>query len=118
MNNTDYNAKNNFQLIRQDFKELRIILFTENNVNDWNKIIIIYNLYLFFNHLYITYLLMEYISKDKTPKNFRNDFKDIYVFFFILCNLKNAYAYFIYNVSKVDPKLSLNILNHTKEYFI
>ena len=116
MNNN--NANNNFQLIRQDFKELKIILFTENNVNDWNKIIIIYNLYLFFNHLYITYLLMDYISKDKTPKNFSNDFKNIYVFFFILCNLKNAYAYFIYNVSKVDPKLSLNILNHTKEYFI
>lgn len=110
---------NNFQLIRKDFKDLKIILFSENNVNDWDKIIIIYNLYLFFNHLYITYLLMDYISKDKTPStNYIHQFKNIYIFFFILCNLKNAYAYFIYNVSKIDPKLSLNILNHTKEYFI
>lgn len=108
---------NNFQLIRQDFRDLKKILFTENNINDWKKIIIIYNFYLFFNHLYISYILMEYISNDKN-NTFLNQFKNIYIFFFALCNMKNAYGYFIYNVSKVDSLLALNILNHTKEYFI
>ena len=33
---------NNYQLIRRDFRHLKSYLFKENNINDWDKIIIIY----------------------------------------------------------------------------
>ena len=112
----DILTNNNVQLVRQDFRELKKHIFQENNVNDWDKIIIIYNFYLFFSHLYLVYVLMDIISKDNST--FIHQFRNVYVFFFILCNMKNSYAYFIFNVSKIDPILALNILKHTKEYII
>jgi len=114
----DIISNNKFQLIRSDVKSLKIHLFGDNNINDWNKIIIIYNLYLFFNNLYISYLLIDYISKDNSNSNLSKDFKNIYVFFFILCSLKSSYLYLIYNTSKIDPNLANSLYNNTKEYFI
>ena len=90
-----------FVLIKRDFRDLKVHLFSNNNINDWNKILIIYNLYLFFNHLYISYNLINIISNDKNTE-FIHQFKNIYIFFFILCNLKNSYGYFILNVHKID----------------
>jgi hypothetical protein len=103
-------------LIRNDFRELRSYLFNENNIHDWDKIIIIYNLYLFFNHLYILYILLDYLNKDN--QSFIEQFKHIYLFFFVLCNLKSSYLYFILNVSKIDKQLGTNFYNNTKNYFI
>jgi hypothetical protein len=103
-------------LVKKDFRELRTYIFNENDINNWDKIIILYNFYLFFNHLYILYILFDYISHSK--ESFTNDFKSIYLFFFILCNLKNSYLYFILNVSKMDVNLGNSIYNNTKEYFI
>lgn len=106
-----------FQIIKRDFKSLKKHLFNENEINDWNKIIIIYNLYLFFNHLYILYTLMDIISKD-TNTDFLNQFRNIYIFFFILCNIKNSYMYFIINTSKIDKELAENFYKNTHKYFI
>ena len=106
----------NLQLIRQDFRHLKQYIFQENNVNDWDKIILIYNFYLFCNHLYITYYLLEVISKDKS--SFINQFKNIYLFFFLLCNLRNSYLYFILHVSRIDKSLANSFYEHTKEYFM
>ena len=44
-----------FQLIKKDFSVLRQDLFEENGINDWDKIIIIYNFYLLINYVYYTY---------------------------------------------------------------
>lgn len=107
----------NFQLVRKDFRELKVHLFTENNINDWNKIIIIYNLYIFFNHLYILYNLIDIISKDNNT-DFVHQFKNIYIFFFILCNVKNSYLYFILNTAKIDKKLANSFYKNTHQYFI
>jgi hypothetical protein len=114
----DIISDNKFQLIRQDVKILKKYLFNDNNINDWSKIIIIYNLYLFFNNLYICYLLIDYISNDTKNSSISKDFKNIYVFFFILCSLKSSYLYLIYNTSKIDLNLANSIYNNTKEYFI
>lgn len=103
-------------LIKQDFRELRGHLFTENNINDWDKIIILYNFYLFFNHLYILYILLDYIQHQNT--SFIQQFKTIYLFFFILCNLRNSYLYFICNVSKINKELGNSMYNNTKQYFM
>jgi hypothetical protein len=106
-----------FQLIKKDVKELKKYLFTENNINDWDKIIIIYNIYLFFSQLYILYTLIDIISKDNNDQ-FINQFKNIYIFFYILCCVKNLYATFIYNIAKIDLSLAQSFLKNTHKYFI
>ena len=112
----DLIKSHNFQLIKQDFKELKVYIFKDNSVHNWDKIILIYNFYLFFNHLYIIYYLLDIITKDKS--DFIYQFKNIYLFFFILCNLKNSYLYFILNVSKIDKPLANRLFNHSKDYFM
>jgi hypothetical protein len=107
----------NFQLIKRDFRTLKDFIFKDNNINDWDKIIIIYNLYLIFNHLYIAYYLIDYISKNNN-NNIILQFRDVYIFFFILCNLKNSYLYCIFNISKIDKKLANSFYTNTKEYFV
>jgi hypothetical protein len=103
-------------LIRNDFRELRGFLFSENNVNDWDKIIVLYNMYLFFNHVYMLYYLLDTITKDNG--SFTQQFKSVYLFFFLLCNLKNSYLYFILNVNRIDSKLATSFYHNTKTYFM
>lgn len=107
----------NFQLIKRDFRELKKDLFQENNINDWDKIIIIYNIYLFYSQIFILYKMLDFISKD-TNDDFVNNFKNIYIFFYILCCVKNLYANFIYNVSKINLPLAISFLKNTHKYFI
>jgi len=106
---------NNFQLIKKDIKTLKNYIIKDNDINDWNKIIIIYNFYLIFNHLYIVYYLIDHISKDN---NIVIQFGNIYIFFFILCNLRNSYLYCILNISKIDKNLANSLYKNTKEYFV
>ena len=103
-------------LIQKDFKELKGYIVAENDVNNWDKIIILYNIYLFFNHIQMLYYLMDYIRKDNL--NFVEQFKTIYLFFFLLCNLRNSYLYFILNVSKIDKELGNRFYENTKMYFM
>lgn len=103
-------------LIKNDFKELRGYLFSNNNINDWDKVIVIYNIYLFFNHLYILYILLDYIQQQNITVT--SQFKTIFLFFFVLCNLRSSYLYFIYNVSKVNKNLGDSFYHNTKEYFM
>jgi hypothetical protein len=113
MDNFNYN---NFQLIKRDIRELKQYIFKDNDINDWDKIIILYNFYLIFNHLYITYYLIEYISKNNY--SFIIEFRNIYIFFYVLCNLRNSYLYFILNISKIDKNLANSLYGNTKEYFV
>ena len=114
MNSVDYN---NFQLIKRDFRVLKKDLFGENNINDWDKIIIIYTISIFLNNLYILYNLIDIISKDNN-NNFYNQFKNIYFLFFIICSIKSSYGYFINNVIKINKNLGYSIFNNTHKYFI
>lgn len=107
---------NNFQLIKRDVRTLKQYIIKDNNINDWDKIIIIYNIYLIFNHLYISYCLIDYLTKNNSD-NFIIQFKNIYLFFFILCNLRNSYLYCILNISKIDKKLADSLYENTKDYF-
>ena len=105
-----------YQLIKRDIRELKGYLFTENDINDWNKLIIIYNFYLFFSHLYVLYVLVDVLSKNQ--KSFNSEFRQIFLMFFVICNLQNNYRYFILNVSKINYNLASNLYSNTKEYFI
>ena len=113
MNIFDYEK---FQLIKRDSRELRTYLFSDNDINEWTKLIIIYNIYLFFSHFYVLYVFAEYFSNNN--KSFNEDYKKIFMLFFILCNTQNNYRYFILNVSKIDVKLANSFYKNTNEYFI
>ena len=103
-------------LIQKDFRELKTYIVADNDVHNWDKIIILYNIYLFFNHLQMLYYLMDYINKDKL--GFVEQFKSIYIFFFLLCNLRNSYLYFILNVYKIDKNLGTSFYENSKIYFM
>ena len=106
-------ASNNFQLIKRDVRELKSYLFGVNNINEWNKIIVVYNIYLFYSHIQLLYTVMNYIT---SKQEFL--FKETFLFFYLLCNLKNIYLYFIINISKIDKILANKFYNNTKDYFI
>jgi hypothetical protein len=104
------------QIIKRDVRTLRTYLFSNNNENDWMKLIIIYNIYIMISHMYILYTFADYFMYSK--KTFQEDFKKIFILFFILCNAQNTYRYFILNVSKVNTQLADSLYKNTKEYFI
>lgn len=106
---------NEFQLIKRDTRELQKILFTENDVNDWAKIIILYNIYLVYNQIMLAYSLFDILINDKS--SFEKQFTKIYAFFFLLCSIKTSYLYFIYNLSKTDYDLSMKMHNNLKNFF-
>ena len=103
------------ELIKKDFNELKIYLVSDNDINNWDKIIVIYTLYLFFNHLYILYVLMDIIKNDN--RDFALQFKNVYIFFFILCGLRTSYLYSIKNISRINSDLSCSLFKNTKKYF-
>lgn len=105
-----------YQLIKRDIRELKGYLFTDNDINDWNKLIVIYNFYLFLSHLYVLYVLIDVLSISQN--SFNSEYKQIFLMFFVLCNLQNTYRYFIMNVSKINYNLANNLYANTKEYFI
>lgn len=109
-------ASSNFQLIKRDIRSLKKHIVFNNNINDWAKIIIIYNGYLIFNHLSAMNHLMCNLINDNS--SFNNQYKKIFLFFFLMCNLKNSYAYFIFNVNKIDTNLAFSLYNNSKQYFI
>ena len=106
---------NNFQLVKRDLRQLKSHIFNQNKINDWDKIIILYNFYLFFSHAYISYYLLDIVTKKNN--NIKEDFKSIFLFFFILCNLRTSYLYFILNIRKIDVNLSESLYKNTKQYF-
>ena len=105
---------NKFQLIKKDLREIKNDLFNINNIDDWNKLIIFYNIYLFFSQIYIFCYIFDCFVYDN--KHFINEFKKIYIFFFIICNIKNSYLHLIKNIYNINKKVGLSLYENTKEY--
>ena len=61
---------------------------------------------------------LKWYQTNDNNTEFGHQFKNIYIFFFILCNLKNSYGYFILNVHKIDPKLANSFFKNTHHYFL
>jgi hypothetical protein len=102
------------ELIRRDLRQLRHTLFDNNEINNWRKIIIIYNLYLLYLHMYGAYYLINSNNNNNNSK----DIKNVFLFFFLLCNIRTSYMYMIMNVNKVDRPLAFNLHSNFKEYFM
>jgi len=103
-------------LIKRDARVLKAYLFNENDINDWTKLIVIYNIYLFMLHYFIIYMFVDYFQYSQN--NFNDDYRKTFIMFFVICNLQNTYKYFILNVSKIDYNLGNSIYKNTNEYFI
>ena len=98
-----------FSLIKRDARALKKVVFGENDINDWNKIIILYNLYLIVNFYQLNFYLVDFLSTNKNT-TFKDDFKHLYLLFFFLCSLKASYGYLIVNVNKVDNGLAVDMI--------
>jgi hypothetical protein len=109
-------ASTKFQLIKRDIRALKKHIVYNNDISDWMKIVIIYNTYLIFNHLNLIYKLTNYFINNNG--SFNDQYKKIFLFFFLLCNTRNSYLYFILNVSKIDYNLANNLYSNSKEFFV
>ena len=98
-----------FSLIKRDARALKKVVFGENDIKDWNKIIILYNLYLIVNFYQLNFYLVDFLSTNKNT-TFKDDFKHLYLLFFFLCSLKASYGYLIVNVNKVDNGLAVDMI--------
>ena len=61
MDTVDYN---NLKLIKRDIRTLKEYIIKDDNIHDWDKIIIVYNFYLIFVNLYYSFNLIDYLSKN------------------------------------------------------
>ena len=52
-----------------------------------------------------------------TDLAFSRDFKDLYIFFFFVVNLRSVYLYMVVNIARVDRKLAGSIHGNLKEFF-
>jgi hypothetical protein len=107
--------ENKLKLIKQNVKDLQNYIFNDNDVNNWRKVIIIYNIYLLYNYMQINYHLINVLSNSNN--SFKNEFKTLFFFFYFLCSLKTSYSYFILNTSKIDYDLAMKFHSNLKEYF-
>jgi hypothetical protein len=103
-----------FKLIKRDLRTLRTNLFDENEINNWRKIIIIYSLYLLHLQMYLSYCIIQYCNNNRN----NNDFKMVFLFFFLICNIRTSYMYSIVNVYKINQPLANNLHSNLKEYFL
>jgi hypothetical protein len=107
---------NKLQLIKANLKELKQYIVDENELNNWDKIIIIYNFYIFFSNLYVAYYLINLLSKDNN--NIVIQFRNVYLFFYILCSIRTTYLYLIKNICKINIKLGISLYNNSCNYFM
>ena len=97
-------------LVKRDLRQVSKIIYENNNVDDWTKIILVYNLYLVFSHI----LLVSYMINCLDINKF--NLRTTYLLFFIMCNLQNAYGYGITNIYKINPSLANNLHENLKNW--
>lgn len=107
---------NNLQLIKANLRELKQYIVHDNELNNWDKIIIVYNFYIFFSNLYVAYHLISILSKDND--NIAIQFRNVYLFFYILCSIRTTYLYLIKNICKINMVLGINLYNNSCNYFL
>ena len=105
-----------YVLIKRNVTDLRKLIIDENNIHDWDKMIILYTIFLMYQHVFATYTMMNKVMKHD-EFNFKRDFKNLYMLFFFVCNLRVAYLYMIKSVLKVDKGLAGRLHSTMGEYF-
>ena len=111
------NELQKYILIKRDVRELRKIIFgNDEQIHDWDRILIVYSIFLMYQHVFLLYNVMTKINKHN-DFNFQRDYVNLYIFVFFLCNLRTSYLYMIKSVFKVDKPLAGSLHSNMGEYF-
>ena len=111
------NELQKYILIKRDVRDLRQIIFGQDeHIHDWDRILIVYSLFLMYQHVFLIYDVMKKINQH-SDFNFQRDYKNLYIFVFFLCNLRTSYLYMIKSVIKVDKPLAGSLHANMGEYF-
>ena len=111
------NELQKYILIKRDVRELRKIIFgNDEHIHDWDRILIVYSIFLMYQHVFLLYNIMQKINQHK-DFNFTRDYMSLYIFVFFLCNLRTSYLYMIKSVYSIDKKLAGSLHSNMGEYF-
>ena len=118
MNNmNNMNDIHKFMLIKRDVRELRQIIFGNDiHIHDWDRILIVYSLFFMYQHMFLVYNLMNTINRNK-DFDFNRDYLSLFMFVFLIANLRTSYLYMIKSVYSIDKKLAGNLHMNMGEYF-
>jgi len=117
MDTIGVNELQKYLLIKRDVRDLRKIIFgNDEHIHDWDRILIIYTIFLMYQHVFLLYNVMSRIVQHD-DFNFKRDFKNLYMFCFFIINLRTAYLYMIKSVVKVDKNLAGRLHTTMGEYF-
>ena len=111
------NELQKYILIKRDVRDLRQIIFGQDeHIHDWDRVLIVYAIFLMYQHVFLLYNVMKKIN-EHNEFNFSRDYKNLYIFVFFICNLRTSYLYMIKSVFKVDKKLAGSLHSNMGEYF-
>lgn len=117
MDTLGVNELQKYLLIKRDVRDLRQIMFgNDNHIHDWDRIIIIYTIFLMYQHVFLLYNVMSKVVEHE-DFNFKRDYKNLYLFYFFIINLRTSYLYMIKSVIKVDKDLAGRLHTNMGEYF-
>ena len=69
-----------------------------------------------YQHMFLVYNLMNLINSNK-DFDFRRDYFKLFMFVFLIANLRTSYLYMIKSVYGIDKKLAGNLHMNMGEYF-
>ena len=108
----DFLTNPKYELIRRDVRTLKKHIVHNNLIHDWDKIVIVYNIYLLYSFTYNAFKLIDfYASQFLKGKDipFHQQFLYFYMSFYCICCIKSTYLYFIKNIYKVYTLYFLSI---------
>ena len=92
-----------FRLIKNDLTKIRECIIYNNDIDNWSKIAIVYNIFIFFQMSYLAF-------------TFSNN--NPYYFLFSIVVIRSLYIQFILNILKIDKNIGISLFNLTKNFFI
>ena len=111
------NELQKYILIKRDVRDLRQIIFgDDDHIHDWDRVLIVYSIFLMYQHVFLLYDIMKKINLHD-DFNFTRDYMNLYIFVFFMCNLRTSYLYMIKSVFSVDKKLASSLHTNMGEYF-
>jgi len=87
------------------------------HMNEWDKLILFYNIYIIYSHIGYIHKLLEYTNSCKS-NSFYFNFVLTYILFFCVCNIQASYRHGLIKIYQNKPDLAVHIYKNTKEYFL
>ena len=88
-----------------------------SRMNDWDKLILFYNIYIIYSHVQYIHQLMEFMNRHHS-NTFYGQYILIFLFFFCVCNIQASYRHALIRIYRTKPESAISIYNHTRKYFL